>query len=318
MTVEPRPFTSYVKIIAEAEAMNDVTVSAEESGTLERFYVEKGSAVTVGKPIAKIDDRLLRAQVEEARAAAELAAWRYERQKELWQEQGIGSELNFQEAKSNAALQAARLENLEARLDRTVIRSPISGVFDQRFVDAGERVDPATPVARVVEVERLKITGGVPERYAAAVQPGDDAKITFDVLPGHTFEDAIEYVGRTVDTRNRTFPIEIVIENPDQLIKPNMVANVEIAVDRLESVLVVPQNAVLRTESGYQTFVIEEEDGELFARARGVEVGPTYENETVIRNGLEPGDRVVVRGQQLVEAGDRVAVVGSGATEGDR
>ena len=139
------------------------------------------------------------------------------------------------------------------------------------------------------------------------------------MLPGHTFEGAIEYVGTTVDTRNRTFPIEIVIGNPDQLIKPQMVANVEIAVDRLDSVLVVPQNAVLRTEAGYQTFVVEESDGELLARARNVEVGPTYANRTVIRSGLEPGDRVVVRGQQLVEVGDRVDVVDSGeAVTGDR
>ncbi len=309
--VEPGEFTSFVEIIAEVEAMNDVEVSAQESGVLEAFYLEKGTPVNRGQKIAKIDDRVLRAQVEEEAAAARLAAWRYERQRQLWEEQKIGSELTYQEAKHNARLQQARLERLEARLDRTIIRAPITGIFDARYVDVGEFVNVGTRVARFIEVTRVKIVGGVPERYAPVVQPGGSARITLEVIPDRPFTGVISYVGGAVDPDNRTFPIEVLMDNPDLVVKPQMIASVEIATERRPDALVIPQNAVIRTEDGYQVFVAVEEDGQLFARPRAVRLGPSYADRTVIDSGIRAGERVIVRGQQLVEAGDRIRIVGS-------
>ncbi len=310
----PSAFTSYIRLTGEVEAMNDITISAEESGVLERFYVEKGQFVRAGQPIAKIRDRVLGAQVEEAAASAQLAAERYERQRQLWEDEQIGSEITYLEAKYQAELQAARLETLEARLERTRLEAPISGIFDERIVDAGEMVAPGTAVARIVEVGRVKVTGGVPERFAASVEPGDSARISFDVLPDREFTGVIGFVGRTVDKRNRTFPIEVVIENPGRVIKPHMVANAQVADRRLQDVIVVPQSAILRVEDGYQVFVAVERDGVLVAVARPVRLGASYANRTVIQEGLNAGERLIVRGQQLVEIGDRVRIVNEDQT----
>jgi RND family efflux transporter MFP subunit len=310
-TVTPTDFTSFIRLTGEVEALNDVTISAEESGVIERFYVEKGQFVRKGTEIAKIRDRVLQAQVDEAAAASDLAAERYERQRRLWEEEKIGSEITYLEAKYQAELQLARLETLKARLERTTLRSPISGVFDERYVDVGEMVAPGTPVVRVVQIARLKVTGGVPERFALQVRPGTEARIRLDVLPGQEFVGFIQFVGSAVDQRNRTFPIEIEVDNPGRVITPRMVANIEVAARELSAVLVVPQAAVLRTETGYQLFVAVERDGDLIAEARAVELGPYYANRTVIAEGLEAGDRVIVRGQQLVESGNRVRVVNS-------
>jgi membrane fusion protein (multidrug efflux system) len=302
-------FISYVRLTGEVEAMNDVTLSAEESGVIERFFLEKGHFVRVGDPIAKIRDNVLRAQVEEAVAAAELARERYERQRRLWEEEQIGSEIAYLEARYQADLQAARVTLLRERLERTTVSTPISGIFDERYVDAGEMVAPGTPVARVVEVDRVKVTGGVAERFAAAVNPGDTARISFDVLANQPFVGVLGYVGSVVDERNRTFPIEIVLDNPGRVIKPQMVASVEIANDRLRDVLVVPQDAIQRTEGGYQVFVAVERDGNIYAESRPVRLGPMYANRVVIEEGLSEGDRLIVRGQQLVEVGNRVRIV---------
>ncbi len=306
--VEVTDFTAYIRLTGEVEALNDVTVSAEESGVVERFFLEKGEYVRVGTPIAKIDDRVLRAQVQEAAAAAQLADERFERQRQLWEDEQIGSEIAYLEAKYQAQLQSARHDFLQTRLDRTMIRAPISGIFDARYVDTGEMVAPGTQVARIVEVDQVKVTGGVPERFADVVHPGDSARITFEVIEGE-LGGLIGYVGSTVDPRNRTFPIEVVIDNPGRVIKPKMVANVLLANRGLRDVVVVPQSAIQRTEDGYEVFVVVERDGGLFAEARPVRVGPSYANSTVVSEGLAVGDRLIVRGHQLVEAGDRVRIV---------
>ncbi|NIR45715.1 MAG: efflux RND transporter periplasmic adaptor subunit [Gemmatimonadetes bacterium] len=320
-TIELSDFTTYIRLTGEVEALNDVTVSAEESGAIERFYVEKGERLRLGQPIAKIRDNVLAAQVREAEAAAKLAAERYERQRRLWEDEGIGSEIAYLETKYQAELQAARLETLEARLERTVIAAPVRGIFDERLVEVGEMVAPGTPVARVVDIDRVKVVGGVPERYATAVTVGDPARISLEVFGGEEFQGVIEFVGSTVDPRNRTFPIEIVIDNPERLLKPRMVATVEIANDRLQEVVVIPQTAVLRTEDGYQALVVAREggegNGELFARARRLELGASYNNLVVVKTGLSLGDRLIVVGQQIVEPGDRVRIVNAAELAAD-
>ncbi len=315
-TVEATDFTTYVRLTGMVEANSDVTVSAEETGVLTRFFVAKGSRVRAGQALAKIDDQVLASQVEETRAMASLAAERYERQRQLWEDEQIGSEMAYLQAKFDADAAAARLTNLEARLARTTLRAPISGVFDQRFVDAGEMVTFGLPVLRVIDTDRLKIVGGVPERFSAYVSPGGAARVTFDVFNGQVFEGTIGYVGAAVDEANRTFPIEIVMANPGGVIKPQMVANVEAATATLEGVIVVPQEALLRTENGYQVFVATGEGDELVAEPRVVRTGPSFENRIVIEEGLSAGDRLIVVGHQLVDPGDHVRVVDPVGSEG--
>lgn len=310
--LETSDFTSYVRITGEARADDDVTVSAQESGVIVRFFAEKGARVGRGDPIAKIDDEVLRAQVDEARAAADLAHVRFLRQQQLWEVERIGSEIAFLQTKYDAQQARARFEQLRARLERTTVRAPVAGVLDDRFVEAGEIVAPGTPVARVVDFSRLKVTGGVPERLGAFVHEGELALITFDVLAGRTFEGRIGYVGAAVDPRSRTFPIEIVIENPDGIVKPQMIANVRVATERLSDVIVVPRDVLIRTEDGYQAFVVSGPDGEEIAEARSVTLGASFENRVEVTGGLAPGDRLIVRGQQLVDPGDRVRLVSEG------
>jgi RND family efflux transporter MFP subunit len=311
-TVRPEDFTAFVRITGEAEAENDITVSAQEGGVLQRFFVEKGHRVGRGGAIAKIDDQILRAQVEEAKASAELDRERFLRQKQLWEEERIGSEITFLQTRYQAEQSAARLELLEARLARTTIRSPVAGIVDDRYVDAGEIVSPGTRVARVVDTGRLKITGGIPERFGPFISVGGEATITFDVLAGREFEGTISFVGASVDSRSRTFPIEILMDNPDGAVKPRMIANVRVATERLDGVIVVPQEVIIRTELGYQLFVVAERDGETFAEARDIQTGPSFENRVVVESGLQAGDLLVIRGHQLVDASDRVRIVGEG------
>lgn len=309
-TVEPRSFAATVRLTGEAEPETDVTVSAEESGVLERFVAERGTRVRRGAPIARIDDAVLSAQVEEARAMAELAHDRYVRQRRLWEEENIGSEIAYLQAKSEAESSAARHEQLQARLDRTIVRAPVAGTVDDHLVEAGEVVQPGMPVARIIDASRLKVSGGVPERFAPRVSVGDSTTITFDILPGRVFEGRISFVGIAVDRQSRTFPIEIVMDNPDGEVKPYMIANVRVMMRRIDDAIVIPREVLLRTEDGQQVIVVGQGEGGDVAVARDVTLGATSENEVVVTSGLEAGDRLVVRGHQLVDPGDRVRIVG--------
>jgi len=310
--VAPSSFVDYIRLTGEVEAFHDITISAEESGKIARFEVEKGASVAQGDMIAKIDDAVLVPQVDEARALASVAREQYERQRRLLDEENVGSEIVVLQLKSTYEAAAARLTLLEERMLRTEIRAPVAGIFDERFVEAGELVAPGTPIARVVAVRRVKVAGGVPERYALDIQSGDTARITFDVLPGREFVGTISFVGATIDPANRTIPIEIVLDNRERLVKPNMVANVQVVREQLQGVIVVPQDVVLRTEDGYQVYLVTEREGQLRTAARPVVLGPGYGNRVVVRSGLALGDSLIVVGHRLVDDGSYVRIVGAG------
>lgn len=312
-TVAPEHFVEQVRLTGVVEASRDVMVSAEESGTIVETLLEKGARVQAGQALMRIDDRILTSQVDQARAAAALAQETWQRRKRLWEEDQVGSELAYLEARYGAEQADANLRNLQERLARTVIRAPVEGVLEDRMVETGTLVSPGTVVARVVDVNPVKINAGVPERYAPDVQVGAPAAVTFDVLPEASAEARVNFVGSAVDARNRTFPVEIQLSNRGGLIKPEMVANVSIQRREIADAVVVPQDAVVRMAEGYQVFVVEGEGENAVARARAVTLGPSQANRVVITEGLEPGDRLVIMGQKSVADGDRVRVVGGGA-----
>ena len=302
-------FVEEIRLTAVAMANRDVMVEAEESGQITEIFRDRGDRVAPGDRIAKIDDAVLTAQVAQARAAADLASQTWDRRRRLFEDEGVGSEIAYLEARFAAEQSAAALAVLLERLDRTVVRAPFGGVLDERHVDVGTMVGPGKTIGRIVQLDPVKVVAGVPERYAADVAVGATVEMVFEALGGATYAARIRYVSSTVDAQNRTFGIEAEVSNRDGAIKPQMVANVSLARRLMEEAIVVPQDALIRVEGGYVVFVVAERDGNEVAEVRQVVLGPARRNLVVVESGVESGERLVIVGQKSVADGDRVNVV---------
>lgn len=309
-TIQTETFVEEIRLTSVAMANQDVTVSAEESGVIRELFVDRGERVSEGQALAKIDDRVLSAQVAQARAAAELAQQTWERRRRLWEEDQVGSELAYLESKFSAEQTAASLDGLEERLDRTTVRAAFAGVFEERHVDVGAMVSPGTSIGRLVDLTPIKVFAGVPERYATNIAIGATVQLTFEALGTEVYSAPIRYVGSTINPQSRTFPIEVELANPGRAIKPQMVANMAVTRRQVEDAIVVPQDALVRVEDGYVVFVVAEEGGIANAAERPVVLGPTRRNLVVVESGISVGERLVVVGQKSVANGDRVNVVG--------
>ncbi len=306
--VQPRPFTEFLTVTGAVEANRDVVVAAEESGVIRQVYLERGADARAGQAIARIDERVLAAQVAQARAAAELAQTTYERRKALWENEKIGSEIAYLEARSNAEQAAANLATLDQRLARTVVRAPFAGSVEARMVEVGTSVSPGTPVARIVDTSPVKVVGAVPERFSADVTTGRAVAIRFDALDTEV-TGTLSFVGAAVDQRSRTFPIEARLENRDGRFKPQMSANIRLPLRELEDAIVIAQDALIRDEDGFVVYVAVPDGDGWMAEVRPVQTGVADGGRIVIEAGLEAGDRVIVLGQHRVSDGDRVNVV---------
>jgi membrane fusion protein (multidrug efflux system) len=238
----------------------------------------------------------------------------YERQARVWKD-NVGTQAELLQRQNQMETANARLRMLRTRLEHTQITAPFAGVVDARYVDEGESVTPWAPVLRLIDASRLDIEAGVPERYAADVHVGSVAYVTFDVLPGREFTGTVKFVGGAVDPGNRTFPIEVDLENPDGIIKPEMVANVRVVRHKLEAAIVVPEEALRYTEKGFVAFVAADGERGAIAEERHVRVGPSYANRTVVESGLRAGDRLITRGQLQVAAGSRIEIAATESTQ---
>jgi membrane fusion protein, multidrug efflux system len=313
LEVGSEAFAEYVNITGTAEAERAVTLSSEESGVIRALLVQRGQAVRAGQPIARIDDSVLRPQYEQARAEAALARETFERQQRLWEQDRIGTELSYLRARAAAETSAAQERVLAARLECTIVRAPIDGMLDDRFVEVGTLVGPGTPIARVVDASTIKVVGGVPERHALQIRQGGQARVTFDHIADREFAGTTRFVGTALNEQNRTFPVEIALPNTTGLLKPGMVAKIAVRRSTLDEALLVPREAVLRAEDGYIVYVVVDQDGTTVAETRAVTLGAASGGRVVVEHGVQAGDRVVVVGQQQVAGGDVVRIVRVGA-----
>ena len=321
-------FEDVIELTGTVEAYNDATVSAQISGTLER-RAPRGSNVGRNSVIAIVDSTAMyasylqgRAQLDLAQAQYDLAADTYSRQEPLFQD-SIISALEFETVRAQYNQAAAQLSQAKAgvtqlrdQLDHARVTAPFGGTIETYFAEVGEQVAPGMPIVRIVNTRRVKVVAGVPERYANDIETGDRVRVAFDTYGASERTGTVSFAGRAINRGNRTFPIEILMENQDLALKPEMVASVFLTRDEIKEVLVVPQSALPLDETGHSVFVVVERDGQQIAERRRIDLGPSYAGMVVVESGLEAGDEIVVNGQYNLTEGDAVEVVNANDSPG--
>lgn len=318
--MQPSTFSEIIPITGSVSAPEDASLSAQAAGTLTEL-VEVGTRVDEGDVVARLDDRLIRAALDQARASlasvesqAQLAEETWRRQEPLYSD-SIISALEFEnvttqrnQARAALAQAEAAVAQAEQQFENTYIRAPFPGTVEERFANPGEQVMPGAPVARVVNTRNLKVIAGVPETYAADIRQGTKVLLSFRAYTDDTREETISFVGSVINPQSRTFSIEVAISNSDGILKPAMIADMKVTRRVLENQMVIPQTSILRDENGTSVYVAVNDGGNLVADRKSIRLGPSYAGMTVVSEGLVPGDEVIITGQTSVTEGDVIEV----------
>ena len=302
--VQPEPFAERLEIAGIVKAEEDVLLSTEEGGVLREWKVRKGSAVHKGDVIALLKDDVVRPAFLAAHAQYQIAEMNYKMQGGVFAEQGI-SELQYRSAEYNRDAAKAAADLARARLERTVIKSPVDGILDDHLVDAGEMTSPGVPIARIISLDRVRVQVNVPERYAGTMTRGSALTMSVLAYPKEVFRSTIVYVGSAVSADNRTITVEGTLPNPGHKLKPEMIAKSIIAQSRPRSAMLIPEAAVQRVdENRFVVYVAVEGK----AASRTVTLGSRDAGRVEILTGLVAGDRVVVGGYEQLADGQAVTV----------
>ncbi|MEQ8523955.1 efflux RND transporter periplasmic adaptor subunit [Gracilimonas sp.] len=312
----PGTFTSFVRVIGTVETSNDIMISAEVNGRVMSYAVSEGEEVRKGQTIIKIDDAKLKQEKARLEALTSQAKENYERLKRVYEEDGVGSEIEYLNAKYNYEQTKSSLESIKVDLANTNIKAPFTGTLESKMVEVGEMVSAGTPVVRLIGSDDYIVSAGVPARYADVVQTGDQLKVWFDTQEIDTLNATIAYTGSSINPQNRTFRIEVALPPKAKQYKVDMIANLRLNTLKRDSVLFISEEYIYSTRNGYVVYVLgENESGDAVAKERMVTLGPSYKTDVIIEEGLSSGDKLITIGSAFLDEGMRVTVKESPNTE---
>jgi RND family efflux transporter MFP subunit len=303
--LEYRPFNHYFEASGNVEAVDQAYISPEINGQVKEILVSEGDQVKNGQLLARLNTSITENTIQEVRTQLELANTLYEKQKQLW-EQNIGSEVQFLQAKNNKEALESSLQTLQAQLEMAYIKSPIDGIVDMINVEEGELAMPGFQIMQVVNLGKIKITADVSEKYLPVIRRGDLVQLAFPTFPSLELEVPVHRIGNVIHPGNRTFPVELRIDNRDNKLKPNILALITFLDYSEEEALIVPSIIVKNDLKGEYLYVAQNNDGASIAKKVYITTGMSYNDETMVVSGLNPGDQVIVQGFNLVTDGTAV------------
>ncbi|MDE0472660.1 MAG: efflux RND transporter periplasmic adaptor subunit [Ekhidna sp.] len=315
LNIREQDFVHYIELQGDVTTKQNVLVYPEVAGTLVRVHVKEGHRVKAGQLLASIDDGGLSNQLIQMKAQLALAKTTYERQSRLW-EQKIGSEIQFLESKTNYESQAASVKQMEDQLSKYAVRAPFSGIVDDVIKDQGTVVAPGgsgSEVFRIVNLSDMYLKVPVPETYIATITKGKRVKVEFPIL-NESVESYVRETGNFINPNNRSFTVEIPVENKSGNVKPNLTAKVHINDYRNETALLIPQNTVSENAEGEQyAYIVTNPSVDHVATARKtvITTGKTQGDFVEVLSGIEAGQSIIVEGARSVKDGQKVKILKS-------
>jgi membrane fusion protein (multidrug efflux system) len=292
---------------ADAEAL----VSARASGEIRQIHVEEGQYVHAGDLLVTLDGERLRLDSLKTQANLAKLEQDYRRQIEL-NEKGLVAATNFEDLKFSMESQRAAHELAQLQYSYTRITAPISGVVSERMVKVGQTLTEGDAVLRITDTDSLMARIQVPQSELGKFAVGQPASLRFDALPGLDQEATVSRISPTVDPGTGTFRVQLAIRNPRKDIAAGMFSRVQIAYERKDDVLLLPETAVIREDTDSVVYVVE--DGQ--ARRRLIQTGISDAGMTEILSGLKLGETVIVSpGSGSLREGTRVAAMGTDPIE---
>ena len=311
----------------QVESVTTVGVKSELAGEVKRLFVEEGDSVNPGNDLVLIQQESSQAQqvaqarasVENAKLDLEEAEKNLERKKELYQEGFIAkkdvedveklyksSKIQYDLAEKQLWLVLGESESISAQnlalktYDSVIIKSPISGKIINIYVEEGEIItsgtralgDGGTTILTIADLNRLVIKADINEVDVNKIQVGQTVKIGFDAIRGNIYQGKIKKIALagSVTQNIVVYPIEVEIQEPDEMIRLGMTADLDIILEKAENVLCVPKEVVRKRDGRDVVEIIK--DGKRIPQP--VITGLEDDVKIEIKKGLEEGDRIVI------------------------
>lgn len=298
-------FTGYIDAIGQVKPEKISKVGAALGGKIVKFNVDKGTRVSAGTIICMLDNAILKANLDAAKADLDLSEINLKKQEQIYK-QNAGTEFQYLQAKYTFEAKKASFEAIKEQYENTFVKAPFAGVVDKKHYEIGEVAAPGAPIVTIIS-DALKVETGVPEKYVSSIKPGKKGTLIFAELDSLEVSSTISYVAKSVDATARTVSVELRLPNPARF-KPEMNAEVRIDDKVYSSVPVVPEEVVVKTDLGYVVFVAVKKGNVMIAEMREVEILSRSNNRVALSGKLNEGEQLITVGYQTLVNGEKIDV----------
>lgn len=299
-------FKHFLEIQGVAKANKNIEISPELGGTVTAILVKEGQKVQSGQLLIQLDDSSIKNSINELNTQLSLAKTTFERQERLWK-QKIGSEMQYLQAKAQKESLENNLSSLRTQARKMKITAPFSGVVDEIFPRLGELTNPQMPTVRLLNLDNVYVEADVTETYLPIIKQGTETLVYFASI-GKETNTKISQVGNYINPSNRSFKIRINIDNKDQSIKPNLLADIKI-VDFETTGIIIPATLVQQDQTGNNyVFTVTTENKSHKVLKNIITIANEYNNEIYVSEGLKVTDTLVNAGARFVKDGDKVKI----------
>ena len=299
--VTPQEFNHFTSFQGTVKTMKNINVYPEMPGQLLEVLVVEGQKVEKDRVLARIDDGGLLAQLAQAKSQLLLAETVFNRQERLWS-QNIGSEIQFLQAKTQFESAEKAVDALSLQAEKSVVRAPFDGTVDQIFKEPGTIVAPGmgSELFRVVNIDEVYVEVDVPETHITSIGEGSKVRVNLPAI-GEEIDARIARVSKVINPSNRSFTVEIPLENKSGFIRPNLMASVAINDYSNKSAIMIPQSVVSENAEGQQyCFALEKSTEGYIAKRLIIQTGKTSEDFIEVLDGVEKGALLITEGAKKV------------------
>lgn len=296
---DPSPISTTYSATGTFEPNEQVNLSAERSGRIERMPFEEGTAVGKNAIIAYINNDETRSRIQTLNVQLENAKANLERAKRLKSIDAVSQEEldNLRYEVDNISAQISELEVIKAK---SVIKAPFPGRVGFRQVSPGAYVNPGDKIVELVAFHPLKATFSIPEKYVHNVSEGDTITITVNGM--EPSRSPIDRISARIDAATRSFTARAIVDNQENSIMPGSFAKIDVPVYHNPDALLVPAEAIIQKLGGEELFLVK--NGQ--AQATQVKIGARNQNFVEVTEGIAKGDSVIITG--LLSLSNGVAV----------
>lgn len=304
VVVETGAVSREVGAVGTLRANESVMIRSEIAGRIAAIHFKEGGAVAENIPLISLDDAELRAQLAESAATVKLSELNFARAQEIF-EKKLLSRQNYDEALARLNEARARHNLQQARLAKTRIHAPFSGVLGLRRVSAGDYLKEGADIVNLEDIRSLKLDFRVPETYLASIQQDQQVSIQVDAYPGEPFSGTVYAIDPRLDEQTRSVLLRARIPNSDLRLRPGMFARVALVLENRAQALLIPEQALVPI--GDEQFVFRIVDDK--AQQTRVQTGQREGGKVEISAGLSAGDVVVTAGQTKLRDDMAVQVI---------
>jgi membrane fusion protein (multidrug efflux system) len=301
-TVAAGTVSDRFEAVGTLEALEAITVVAQIDAQVTGIPYQEGSLIEKGELIAQLDDEQLKAEEARAEALRDQRKISFERVKSIV-EQKAGAPQDLDDAAAGLKMAEAELALIRARLAKTRITAPFSGLAGARRVSPGAFVRTGDVITDLAKVDELRIIFYAPERYLASLKSGASVTVSAPAFPGHELKGRISVVEPVVSPETRTVKILARVPNPARKFRPGMSANVSAVLSERKNALTVPDEAVFAEGNQNLVYVIQKDST---VAPTPIVCGTRLKGTVEVLQGLAEGAQVVKAGHQKLFPGAKV------------